>query len=230
MGSWRKRALAALAPRAAYAYIVLLRATMRLEYENHDALRRARRDFGQYILAFWHSRFLMMPYVYPDKKIVVLISMHRDAGMLGRILVRFGFALARGSSTTGGARGVRQVLRLAREGYDIGIAPDGPRGPRRRVQPGVIDLARLSGLPIVPVAFSARPARRLRSWDRTLVPYPFGRGLFVYGEPLPVPRKANDAERERMRLRLEEEVDRITDLADTRVGLGVEDVRPPVEA
>jgi lysophospholipid acyltransferase (LPLAT)-like uncharacterized protein len=224
------RLRAALVPRAAYAYIVMLRATMRFEYRNHDALRRAREEYGQYILAFWHSRFVMMPYVYPDKKIVVLISLHRDAEMLGRILDRFGLEVARGSSTAGGARGVREVVRRVRNGYDVGIAPDGPRGPRRRVQPGVITLARLTGLPVVPTTFSARPARRLRSWDRTLVPVPFGRGLFVCGDPLTVPREADRAEQERLRSDLEREIDRVTDLADTSVGLGVEDVRPPVEA
>ena len=97
------------------------------------------------------------------------------------------------------------------------------------MQPGVITLARLTGIPVIPVAFSARPSRRLRSWDRTLLPYPFGRGRFVCGEPMPVPRKADQAEQERLRLVLESEVDRITDLADDRVGLGVEGARPPVE-
>jgi lysophospholipid acyltransferase (LPLAT)-like uncharacterized protein len=230
MGLWRHRLFPALAPRAAYAYIRLVRATMRLAYENHDALARARREFGQYILAFWHSRFVMMPYVYPDRRIVVLVSQHRDARMLTQILVRFGLSVAHGSSTAGGVQGLREVIRRVRAGSDVGIAPDGPRGPRRRARPGVITVARLTGLPIVPVAFSARPARRLGSWDRTLVPLPFSRGLFVCGEPMPVARDLDEAGRERLRQRLEVEVDRITDRADTGVGLEVEDVRPPVEA
>ena len=112
--------------------------------------------------------------------------------------------------------------------YDVGIAPDGPRGPRRRIKPGLLTVARLTGLPIVPLGFSARPARRLASWDRTLVPYPFGRALFVYGDPLRVPRDAGDAERDRLQALLEAELDRVTDLADTRVGLQVEELRPPV--
>jgi lysophospholipid acyltransferase (LPLAT)-like uncharacterized protein len=231
MSLWRDKVLPALAPRAAYAYIRLARATMRVEYDNHDVLQRARREFGQFILAFWHSRYVMMPYVYlPDKRIVVLISRHRDARMLGQILGRFGVAVAHGSSTAGGVQGLRAVLRKVKDGYDVGIAPDGPRGPRRRVRPGVITVARLTGLPIVPVSFSARSARRLSSWDRTLVPLPFSQGLFICGEPIPVARDADDAAQERLRLQLEAEVDRITDLADTRAGIGIEEVRPPVEA
>jgi lysophospholipid acyltransferase (LPLAT)-like uncharacterized protein len=227
---WRDKLVPALAPRVAYAYILLLRASMRLEYDNQDALRRARREFGHYILTFWHSRFVMMPYVCLDRRMVALISRSRDSRMLGLILEQLGFTLAWGSSSIGGAQALRQVLRKVKEGYDVAITPDGPRGPRRRVKPGVITTARLTGLPIVPTAFSARPARRLASWDRTLVPYPFARGLFVCGEPMLVARDVDEAEQDRLRLSLEAEVDRLTDLADTRVGLGAEDARPPVEA
>jgi lysophospholipid acyltransferase (LPLAT)-like uncharacterized protein len=230
MSLWRDKLVPALAPRVAYLYILLLRATMRLEYDNREALRRSRREFGHYILSFWHSRFVMMPYVCLDRRMVALISRSRDSRMLGLILGQLGFTLAWGSSSTGGARALREVLRKVEEGYDVAITPDGPRGPRRRAKPGVIAAARLTGLPIVPVGFSARPARRLASWDRTLVPYPFARGLYVCGEPMIVARDVGEAEQERLRLLLEAEVDRLTDLADTRVGLGVEDVRPPVEA
>jgi len=230
MGLWRDKLVPYLAPRAAYAYILLLRATMRLEFDNQEALHRARREHGHYILTFWHSRFVMMPYVCLTRRMVALISRSRDSRMLGLILEQLGFDLAWGSSSTGGAYALREVLRKVRDGYDVAITPDGPRGPRRRVKPGVIATARMTGLPIVPTGFSARPARRLGSWDRTLLPYPFARGLFICGEPLLVPRDADDAEQERLRQFVEAEVDRLTDLADTRVGLGVEDVRPPVEA
>lgn len=230
MSFWRDRLVPAVAPRAAHAYILLLRATMRLRFDNRESLRRARREFGHYILAFWHSRFVMMPYVCLDRRMVALISRSRDSRMLGLILRQLGFTLAFGSSSVGGAGGLRGVLRKVREGYDVAITPDGPRGPRRRAKPGVIATARLTGLPIVPVGFSACPARRLGSWDRTLLPYPFSRGLYVCGEALRVARDADAAERERLRAALEAEIDRLTDLADRRVGLGVEGVRPPVEA
>lgn len=217
--------LMAVVPRVGYAYIRLLKATMRLELRNREALQRARDQSGQYILTFWHSRFIMMPYCYPDRKLVVLHSRHRDARMLVEIMKRFGLAQAWGSSSAGGASGMRQLLRHVRDGYDVGMTPDGPRGPRRRIQPGVVAMARLSGKPIVPVAFSARPYRRLRSWDRTLLPYPFSRGLFLYGEPVVVPRDADGQEQESWRLRLEAELDRLTDLADDEMGIPREDAR-----
>ena len=184
MVSIRDKLLRGVVPPLAYAYIRFLRVTMKIEYRNREALGRVRREAGQYVLTFWHSRFLMMPYCYPDRRLVVLLSRHRDAQMLSNVVRRFGLATAFGSSTVGGVQGLRDVLRRVKDGHDVGIAPDGPRGPRRRAKAGAVAAARISGLPMIPVTFSARPARRMSSWDRTLVPRPFSRGLFIYGEPI----------------------------------------------
>jgi lysophospholipid acyltransferase (LPLAT)-like uncharacterized protein len=225
-----KRLLRALAPPLGYAYIRLARATMRVEYRNRDELQRARERSGPYVLAFWHSRFLLMPYCYPGDKLVVLQSRHRDSQILAEVTRRFGLEAAFGSSSTGGAQAMRQVLRRMKNGYDLGIAPDGPRGPRRIAQPGVVAISRLSGKPIIPVAFSARRAKRLGSWDRTLLPLPFGRGLFIYGEALIVPRNADEEGQELFRAKLEAELNRLTDLADREVGTPLEDPREPDDA
>ena len=215
-----------VAPTLAHAYIRLLHASMRIESEGAEALDAARADPGHYILCFWHSRFVLMPYCYPGPRIVVLSSNHRDAEALVRILRKFGIEQARGSSSRGGMTGMRQILRKVEDGCDVGLTPDGPKGPRRRVQPGVVAVARFTGLPIIPVAFSSSPARRLRTWDRTLLPKFFSKGRFVYGRPLRVPREADDEAQERSRLALEQELDRITDLADDSMGLPREDPRP----
>lgn len=222
MSPWKESILLAVVPRVAYAYIRALRASMRLEWRGRERLDELRGDGGQVILAFWHSRLVMMPYVYPGGRITVLSSRHRDSEMLARVLVRLGLDLSKGSSTSGGAAGLRDILRKTREGFDVAFTPDGPRGPRREVKPGVIAAARLSGLPILPVTFSARPAWRLRTWDRTLVPRPFARGLFVYGEPLRVPRDADEAEQRERAARLGAELDRLTDGADAELGIGPE--------
>ena len=226
MNPFKERMLLTVAPVIGYGYIRLLRGTMQLSYRGREVLEQARRETRNYILAFWHSRFVLMPYGYPDKRIVVLSGYHRDAEAMVRILRRFGFASARGSTTAGGTGGMRALIRKVNLGYDVGMTPDGPRGPRRRVQPGVIATARLTGLPIIPVTFSAIPATRLRSWDRTLMPKFFSKGLFLYGDPIRVPREADEAEQERQRASLEAELDRITDLADQETGIGSEDPRP----
>jgi len=217
-----------VAPPIVYLYIRLLHLTMKIEARGAEVLASARRDPGRYILVFWHSRFVLMPYCYPGPRIVVLSSNHRDAEALVRILRKFGIEQARGSSTKGGATGVRQILRKVHDGCDVGLTPDGPRGPRRRVQPGVVAIGQFTGLPIIPVTFSAWPARRLRSWDKTLLPKFFSKGLFVYGDPIRVPRHADESELEEKRLALERELDRITDLADEATSLGREEARPSV--
>jgi lysophospholipid acyltransferase (LPLAT)-like uncharacterized protein len=206
-----------LAPRLAYAYLRLCRMTMRLEYGNREALDRACEHTGPYILAFWHSRFVMMPYVYPGDRIAVLSSTHADSRLLADVLRRFGFTVAEGSSSRGGAAGLRTMLRLARDGHDLGITPDGPKGPPREAKPGVIAVARMAGIPIVPVSFSARPARRLGSWDRTLLPLPFSRGRYLFGEPIHVPREANREQQEALRLAVQTELDRLTDELDRQL-------------
>ncbi len=215
-----------VAPPVAHVYIRLLHSTMRIEVRGAEVLAASRRDPGRYILAFWHSRFVLMPYCYPGPRIVVLSSNHRDAEALVRILRRFGIEQARGSSTSGGATGMRQILRKVEEGCDVGLTPDGPRGPRRRVQPGVVAVARFTGLPIIPVTFSAATSRRLRTWDRTLLPKFFSKGVFIYGNPVTVPRDAAAGLQEEKRLLLESELDRITDLADDAMALVREDARP----
>ena len=214
------------APPLAHAYIRLLHATMRFETRGREVLDAARHDPGRYILCFWHSRFVLMPYCYPGPRIVVLSSNHRDAEALVRILRRFGIEQARGSSTSGGLTGMRQILRKVEDGCDVGLTPDGPKGPRRRVQPGVVAVARFTGLPIIPVTFSASPARRLGTWDRTLLPKFFSKGLFVYGAAIRVPRDADARAQEAARLGVEAELDRITDLADDAMAMPREDPRP----
>lgn len=212
-------------PFLGYLYIRFLRLTTRVTYRGEKVLDEVRESRGNYILAFWHSRLVMMPYVYPGNRLVVLASKHRDSMMLSKILRRFGLSTAWGSSTRGGVAGVREILRKVKDGYDVGITPDGPKGPRRRVKAGVIATARFTGLPIIPVAFAASGGKRLGSWDRTLLPWPFGRGLFVYGRPIEVGRKIDDAEQERIRLALEEVLDRLTDDADREMGMEPEE--PP---
>ncbi len=224
------RLVEAIVPRLAYVYIRLLRASMRFESRNAEVLDRVRADHGEYIMVFWHARWVLMRYAHPYEKLAVLASRHRDAEMLVRVLERLNVVMARGSSTRGGMIGMREMLRHVRDGYDLAITPDGPRGPRRRVKDGVLAAGRFTGKPIVPVGFGASRARRIRSWDRTLVPFPFGRGVFVYGEPFLVPADVDDERLERMREELERALDRVTDEADRAAGFPVEDPRPTLEA
>jgi lysophospholipid acyltransferase (LPLAT)-like uncharacterized protein len=148
----------------------------------------------RFILAFWHRHLLLMPYAYRGRRISVLVSQSRDGELIARTVARFGIDASRGSSSRGGAAGMRTLLRKAGEGYDLAFTPDGPRGPATVVQPGVILAAAATGWPVQPVALAATRCRRLRSWDRFVVPLPLATVHFVYGEPLTVARRADPEE------------------------------------
>jgi lysophospholipid acyltransferase (LPLAT)-like uncharacterized protein len=106
------------------------------------------------------------------------------------------------------------MVRFLRNGIDIAITPDGPKGPRHVVKEGVIRLARITGVPIFPVTFNCSRKYHVNSWDRFLFPVPFSKGVFIWGNPITIPRSANKAEAERKRNVLEQELTRITVQAD----------------
>jgi lysophospholipid acyltransferase (LPLAT)-like uncharacterized protein len=175
----------------AAGFIRGLRASVRVRHHG-DSRQRAWEAAGErFILAFWHRHLLLMPYSYNGERISVLVSQSRDGELIARTVARFGIDASRGSSSRGGAQGMRSLLRKAGEGYDLAFTPDGPRGPAGVVQPGVILAAAATGWPVQPVALAATRCRRLRSWDRFVVPLPLSTVHFVYGEPLTVARRAD---------------------------------------
>ncbi len=213
MRSLWHRLILLLGPRVAFSFIKFLQWTMRIEEVNGEILRDLRARTNA-IGAFWHGRLLMMPLVYKGRGLKVLISRHRDGELIGRTVQIFGFGTVRGSTTRGGTSGIKGLIRALKEGYDVAIAPDGPKGPRYHVQPGVIELAKVSGCPILPLSFSASRRKVLQTWDRFLIPLPFSRGVFVWGEPIWVDPEADEREMSRKAILLEERLKEVTELAD----------------
>ncbi len=152
-----------LVPFFARIFIGFLRSTMRVTYVNFEWCGEFLKDGGQIILAFWHGRLLMMPYSYPGKGITILVSASRDGELIARTVRGFGMESVRGSSTRGWVAGVKGLLRSVRNGRDIAITPDGPRGPKMKAQMGAVHIARATGLPIVPVSFNASKKKPLRA-------------------------------------------------------------------
>jgi len=220
-----QRGALAVLPVVAGAVVRSLGATMRIRHVDRDGLDGLEVAGKRYIHAFWHSRLLFMPYSYRGARIALVISQHRDGEYITRTMQRlrraggadFEVSTVRGSSTRGGAAALRGAVRKLRDGWDLGITPDGPRGPRHEVQSGVIEIARLSGVPVVPVTFAAHPGWALNSWDRFLVPRPFARGLFLYGKPMEIPRHADSDQREALRFRLEQTLTDLTRRAEREV-------------
>lgn len=162
----------------------------RVGVEHFEQFRRA----GQpVIFVFWHGVMLPLIHYHRSEGIVVLVSEHADGEYVTRVLHRNGFDTARGSSTRGGSRGLRELLRAARSGRDLAVTPDGPKGPPRVFKKGALVAAQLTGLPMIPMSCGASAAWHFDSWDRFMVPRPLSRVRIVYGEPVRVPRGIDDA-------------------------------------
>jgi len=173
-----------------------------------------------FILCFWHGRIMMAPYCWNRASpINMLISDHQDGRLIARTVSHFGIKTVVGSTTKGGVRAVREMVKWIKDGEYVGITPDGPRGPRMRSSEGAVVVARLSGVPLIPVSFSTSRGKNLRSWDHFLVAKPFGRGVFIWGEPIYVGRDNV----EQARKALEDSLNRLTRNADQLLG------RNPVE-
>jgi len=136
------------------------------------------------VLAFWHGALLSLTYVDRGRNIQVLTSMHRDGELISRVIAALGFGVVRGSSTRGSVRGLLKLIAKGRDGFDLGITPDGPKGPAESIKRGVFYVAEKSGARLVPIGVAAARAKRLSSWDSFMIPLPFTRVAVVYGEPL----------------------------------------------
>jgi len=171
------------------------------------------------IVAFWHNRLAMMPACWPSAKpFHMLISSHPDGRLIANTIAHFGFGSIAGSSTRGGGEAMRQLVRTLKNGESIGITPDGPRGPRMTAGEGVLALTRLAGVPILPLAVSVSNRVVLNTWDHLIIPLPFGRGAMIWGQPMTIPRDADDAMLADLRIKLEEELIRVSAEADAKVG------------
>jgi hypothetical protein len=177
-------------PLAAVALRLLVR-TLRISRDDAPA-RELWRAGTPAIFAVWHSRVLLLPALYGGRRIRVLASRSRDGELLARLLARFGLGVVRGSSSRGGHEAMRLLARSLREGWDVVVAPDGPRGPAEVAKAGVVALAARTGAPIVPLAVSASSEWRARSWDGFRVPRPGARVVVRFGEPLRVGPDADD--------------------------------------
>jgi lysophospholipid acyltransferase (LPLAT)-like uncharacterized protein len=169
---------------------------------------------GRYIYAFWHETMLLPAYHYSKTPTHVLISQHADGEMIAQACRSLRLGVVRGSTTRGGIQAVRQIVEMKGRSHLV-ITPDGPRGPRRVVQPGLVYLAARTGLPIVPVGFACTKAWRMPSWDRFVMPYPFTRGVGVLGEPIRVPANLDKGSLEEYRCRVERALEDAMKVAET---------------
>lgn len=169
-----------------------------------------------YILALWHGRLIMLPMFRNGKKpLIALISGHRDEQIISKVASLFGIQTVVGSTSKGGMRAVRELMRFARDGHSLFVTPDGPRGPRMHSSEGILDLARLTGLPILPATMSAGNGTSLQSWDRFLIPWFFNKVVIRWGEPIYINAGDDKAE---AAARLDAALTAVQNEADTLAG------------
>lgn len=174
---------------------------------------RYRRGTERYIYALWHEVMLFPVHLGTGLGVHILVSQHSDGEIITQIAERLGFRAIRGSTTRGGARAVLELLEMAERSH-VAITPDGPRGPRRRVQGGLIYLASRSGRPIVPLGFAAVRGWRAASWDRFLLPRPYTTVFAVAGPPITISPDLDSATLEQYRQQVEHAMLECTDTAE----------------
>jgi lysophospholipid acyltransferase (LPLAT)-like uncharacterized protein len=195
----------------------LLTSTMRFRWENDSSgLRQEGRPL---ILCVWHNRLplsLMMYRQWTEKarapfRLAALVSASRDGALMTCVLRRFGVEPARGSSSRRGREALLELAVWTERGYDIAFAPDGPRGPKYEMKPGIVVLAQMTGRAIVPASYHLSRKITLKSWDCLQIPLPFSTCVFRYADPIPVSRKLREEGREKIRAQLESELRRLTE-------------------
>jgi lysophospholipid acyltransferase (LPLAT)-like uncharacterized protein len=192
--SLKDRLLAGLVSRLGWLFLQFVGRTSRISLHCHPAVQKLFDQKKPFIYAFWHRYQLLMLYTERGRDIYVLVSQSRDGQFIAETLHCFGYRTVRGSSSRGGMRALLEMIDHLRSGRLGGFTPDGPRGPYRSLQPGLIAAAKKSGAPIVPCGWAATKCKELSSWDRFLIPYPFGRYSLVMREPLYIAEDDPDAE------------------------------------
>lgn len=197
----RRRLGAWLVPRVGAPLFGLLARSWRVQRIDGARFDELPRGF---IIAMWHGRMLLGVREMRAEKLHVLVSMSGDGDVSEALLQRFGYTVVRGSRSRGGARALREMLEVLGGGGVVVITPDGPRGPRHSMNPGLAWMAKATGYPILPLGFGVDRAWRLDSWDRFAIPKPFARVALVFGEPIRVPRSATTADLEQATAQIQE--------------------------
>jgi len=199
----------------AYAIIETVWRTSRLRFVNLERLTTLVREQGAVVPVFWHQHLLMGARFIADRRAELktgfMISPSVDGQAPTMLAGLYGAHVVRGSGSYTGMRAVRGVYQaIVKDGISPGITPDGPRGPCYVVQDGVMSLAQLTGLPIIPFSYRLDWKIRLKSWDRFQIPLPFSRCEMIFEQAIRVPREASDAEREALRQKLEQALNGIS--------------------
>lgn len=186
----------------------LLAATLRLDIRDQAGIGNEEAPAPPVIYVLWHNRFFTVPPAWQKlcgrhRKTVALTSASHDGDMVARAMAVFGLGSVRGSSSRRGVAALVGLKRALQEGLDICVTPDGPRGPRYQLQPGIIKLAESTGAPLIPIHVRFSSAWRLKTWDQFVIPKPFSRVEVTFAEPIRLTRGMDAEAFENERLKIE---------------------------
>jgi lysophospholipid acyltransferase (LPLAT)-like uncharacterized protein len=200
-------------------YIRFVYLTTRWSIEGAEWPHRLRAEGKPFILAFWHGRLLMIPMAWRRlAPMHMLISAHPDGQIIADAVTYFGVNSVAGSTSRGGSAALRAMLKRLRAGDCVGITPDGPRGPAMSASTGIVNLARLARVPIIPITYATSRRRILATWDRFHLPWPLGRGVYLWGEPIGISEELDDSGLECARRLVETRMVEMVYEAERRVG------------
>jgi len=200
-------------------YLRFIRTTGRWDIRGWENIQ-SQLDAGQpVILCFWHARMIMSMFGWQHThQLNMLSTPHRDGKIAAMCYNRLGINTIWGSTKKGGSEAARTMIRVLKAGQTVAITPDGPKGPRQRMQSSAIDIARMSGAKLIPVTATSTAKKVLGTWDRLQIPTPFGRGVVRIGLPIDVPRKANAQALETLRQTVEDQLNAMTRELDSEFG------------
>jgi lysophospholipid acyltransferase (LPLAT)-like uncharacterized protein len=199
-----------------YGFIRLIGPTLRVCISQEEGAQETLEQ-RPLIASFWHSCLIPATYICRNLGIRVMSSNSYDGEYMGRIIHKFGFVAVKGSSSRNAVRALLGLRRALAEGWTVAFTLDGPRGPRHKVKPGPVALARSSGVPLTMFHAAVDRAWVLNTWDRLMIPMPFSRVLVRFGKLIPVPGDASDAEVDRYSAELQSSLDRVSEFAEANV-------------
>ena len=202
-----------------YIYILFVCITSKIKIKNDQLTKKMLIDKKPFILAFWHSQLMMVGYAWKSKNTLnMLASSHSDGRFGSYIAGHFNLKnisiMAKNKSPS-----LRKVFKILNEKNYVGITPDGPRGPNKKVSEGIIKIAMHTQVPIIPLGFASNKNFKLNSWDSFLITYPFSKCNFVWGEPIIIPYSTNENEIEKYKILLEDKINSCVSIAQSELNV-----------
>ncbi len=200
-----------------YFYILFVCKTSKIKIKNDQLSKKMLLDKEPFILAFWHSQLMMVGHVWKSKNTLnMLASSHSDGRFGAYIAGHFNLKnisiMSKNKSPS-----LRKVFKILNEKNYIGITPDGPRGPNKKVSEGIIKIAMHSQVPIIPLGFASNKNLKLNSWDSFIITYPFSKCNFVWGEPITIPSSTKENEIEKYKIFLEDKINSCVSIAQSEL-------------